>query len=155
MTTVFDPAEFFRLKAGGAIEQMQLQKLLYYSQGWSLANKLGPLFPERIEAWVNGPVVPQLWEQQRNNYLVRTISGADTQRISVPHAALLDKIWQSYGKYTGVALSRLTHTEPPWLDARRGLPEGMRSNREITQESLREFFSSQLTSTLARASTVH
>ena len=154
MANVFDAADFFRLKAGGAIEQMQLQKLLYYSQGWSIANDLGPIFSERIEAWVNGPVVPQLWEQQRNNYLVRTIPGADPQRISPSHTALLEKIWQSYSKYTGVALSRLTHAEPPWLDARRGLPEGMRSNREITQESMRNFFVSLKRSALASTSAV-
>lgn len=30
---------------------------MYYAQAWSLVWDEKPLFPERIEAWVNGPVL--------------------------------------------------------------------------------------------------
>ena len=44
---------------------MKLQKIVYYSQAYSLVSRNRPLFTERIEAWVNGPVVPELFDLHR------------------------------------------------------------------------------------------
>lgn len=41
---------------------MKLEKLTYYCQAWSLAWDDVPLFDEEFEAWANGPVCPQLFE---------------------------------------------------------------------------------------------
>ena len=49
---------------------MKLQKLIYYSQAWSLVWDDEPLFPERIEAWINGPVVPELYERHKGEFKV-------------------------------------------------------------------------------------
>jgi uncharacterized phage-associated protein len=40
---------------------LKLQKLLYYCQAWYLAFLGKPLFGERIEAWIHGPVVPPVF----------------------------------------------------------------------------------------------
>lgn len=45
----------------GPMTVWKLHKLLYYSQAWHLAWEDEPLFGERIEAWANGPVVPDLY----------------------------------------------------------------------------------------------
>lgn len=42
------------------LTHLRLQKLLYYVQAWSMAMRSRPMFPERIEAWGHGPVVPNL-----------------------------------------------------------------------------------------------
>ena len=47
--------------AGELISNLKLQKLLYYAQGFHLAIFGGPLFPESIEAWQHGPVVPEVY----------------------------------------------------------------------------------------------
>ncbi|WP_307850044.1 MULTISPECIES: type II toxin-antitoxin system antitoxin SocA domain-containing protein [unclassified Saccharopolyspora] len=39
---------------------MKLQKLVYYSQAWHLVWDERPLFDEPVQAWANGPVVPDL-----------------------------------------------------------------------------------------------
>ena len=49
---------------------MKLQKLIYYSQAWSLVWDEKPLFAERIEAWANGPVCPDLYNLHRGRYTV-------------------------------------------------------------------------------------
>ena len=42
---------FFQ-EAGDPVTNLKLQKLLYYVQGWHLALKGQPAFPERLEAWM-------------------------------------------------------------------------------------------------------
>src|SRR5688572_9971276 len=37
------------------LSHLRLQKLLYYVQGWSLAQRGEAMFPDRIEAWAHGP----------------------------------------------------------------------------------------------------
>ena len=39
------------------IDQLKLQKLLFYAHAWHLAIKKAPLFDEDFEAWPWGPVV--------------------------------------------------------------------------------------------------
>lgn len=48
------------------ITNLKLQKLLYYSQAWHLAIYDEPLFQDRIEAWVHGPVVPSVFREYRS-----------------------------------------------------------------------------------------
>jgi len=51
---------------------MKLQKLVYYSQAWALVWDEEPLFTERVEAWANGPVVPDLYREHKGLFKVRT-----------------------------------------------------------------------------------
>ncbi len=46
---------------GENITNLQLQKLLYYAQGFNVAWYGRPLFLQPIEAWVHGPVVRDLY----------------------------------------------------------------------------------------------
>ena len=56
MSNVHDVAAMI-LNEQGAMTAMKLQKLVYYCQAWHLVWDEECLFPERIEAWANGPVV--------------------------------------------------------------------------------------------------
>ncbi|MCC6923464.1 MAG: DUF4065 domain-containing protein [Nitrosomonas sp.] len=64
MANAFDVADYILVKQG-AISAMKLQKLIYYSQAWSLVWDDEPLFNNKIEAWANGPVVRDLYEKHR------------------------------------------------------------------------------------------
>ena len=59
MTSIFDVAAYVLDKLG-VMTTMKLEKLCYYSQAWSLVWDERRLFPERFEAWANGPVGPDL-----------------------------------------------------------------------------------------------
>ena len=62
------------------LSHLRLQKLLYYTQGWSLALRDKALFKDRIEAWAHGPVVKKL-------YGASPITG--TELFPVPISSLL------------------------------------------------------------------
>ncbi|HSS48337.1 MAG TPA: type II toxin-antitoxin system antitoxin SocA domain-containing protein, partial [Thermoanaerobaculia bacterium] len=64
MTTVHNVAAYI-LQKQGEMTAMKLQKLVYYSQAWSLVWDEEPLFAERVEAWANGPVVPDLYREHK------------------------------------------------------------------------------------------
>ena len=61
MADVFDVAKYI-LEKQGSMTTMKLQKLVYYSQAWSIVWDEKPIFAERIEAWASGPVVRELWK---------------------------------------------------------------------------------------------
>ena len=50
---------------------MKLQKLLYYCQAWALVWDDKPLFKEKIEAWISGPVVRTLYNTHRGKFLLK------------------------------------------------------------------------------------
>lgn len=117
--------------------ETQLQKLLYYSQAWSLVWTGKPMFTDEIEAWANGPVVRQVWSAgRRSDYVVPSDGGAlgDEQR------AVVDAVFAFYGRDCGARLSERTHAEQPWLEARRGVPDGASSTNVIAQSTIRRFF---------------
>ena len=64
MNNVFDVAEYI-LSQTGTISAMKLQKLIYYCQAWSLVWDDKKLFPEKIEAWISGPVIRDLYEKHK------------------------------------------------------------------------------------------
>jgi uncharacterized phage-associated protein len=101
------------------------------------------LFSDRIEAWANGPVVPSLYAKHRGNFKIpKGFFGGDLQRLGDDHKAIISKVLSFYGKKDPQWLSRLTHMEKPWQDARVGLAPGERGNRVISKESIVEYYSS-------------
>lgn len=124
------------------VTHMQLQKLVYYAQGWSLALRSMPLFASRIEAWPHGPVVKDLYRvfAPARARSIDPIEGCAAQDASNGELQLLDSIWRGYGRFSASYLRELTHAEAPWLDARRGLPDDAPSSVEITHESMRTYF---------------
>ena len=77
MANVFDVAAYILEKIPDKIQIWKLQKLVYYSQAWHLVWEDKPLFPERIEAWFAGPVVPELYYAHKGKY---QISRADLKK---------------------------------------------------------------------------
>lgn len=138
MTTVFDIAAYI-LKKKGSLPAMKLQKLVYYSQAWSLVWDETPLFKEPIEAWANGPVAPDLYARHRGQFRVSEISGSPVS-LSTSQKETVDKVLEFYGNHDSQWLSDLTHMESPWIDARKGLFPGQRGNEVISHASMAEYY---------------
>lgn len=141
MASVFDVAAYI-LKVMGSVTAWKLQKLVYYSQAWSLVWDERPLFPESIQAWANGPVCPDLYQRHRGCYFVETIEGGNPAALDVPAKETVDAVLKYYGDKSSQWLSDLTHSEKPWQDARHGVPAGASCQREITHESMAAFYES-------------
>lgn len=141
MVSAHDVAAYI-LERQSPMSAMKLQKLVYYAQAWSLVWDDRPLFPERIEAWANGPVVRDLYERHRGRFEVREWPEGDPQNLSVAERATVDAILGFYGDKPAQWLSDLTHSEGPWREARRGAPEGARSTTAISPDSMRAYYGS-------------
>src|SRR5687768_9300066 len=55
------------IEAGNPIDQMKVQKLVYFAHGWYLAITNQPLINEAIEAWRFGPVIPSLYHSLKHS----------------------------------------------------------------------------------------
>jgi uncharacterized phage-associated protein len=141
MLNVLDVAEAL-LRRSGAMTAMKLEKLTYYAQAWSLAWNRGELFSEDFQAWIDGPVCPELYRSHRNKFWVHTVGG-DPSRLDRSAREVVAIIADHYGRMTPEQLSDLTHTEMPWLEARRGIPLESRSSTIISKETMRNFYSDQ------------
>jgi uncharacterized phage-associated protein len=128
------------------LSHMRLQKLLYYVQAWSLANRGRPMFPERIEAWAHGPVVRDLFKTF-TTYGDRPILPEDVvcQEIDLDEddRAFIAGVWESFKDYSSTSLRRMTHEESPWIEARKGFGPGDSCSNEITVEAIQAYFATQ------------
>jgi uncharacterized phage-associated protein len=141
MATAHDVAAYI-LSKQGEMTAMKLEKLVYYSQAWSLVWDEEPLFSDRIEAWVNGPVVPTLYQRHRGLFKVSDWPSGDPQALSQNQRETIDAVLGYYGDKSSQWLSDLTHREAPWILARKGLEPGDPCKREITHSVIAEYYSS-------------
>ena len=75
------------------------------------------LFPERIEAWDNGPVVRDLWEATRGTFRVERLNWTGQRSLTEEQRQTIDTVLEFYGAKDAQWLSDLTHLEKPWSDA--------------------------------------
>jgi uncharacterized phage-associated protein len=143
MATVAHVAKHILLRLG-PMTTLKLQKLVYYCQAWHLVWEERPLFPEEIEAWANGPVVPQLYQMHRGRYDVE----ADNIPVAEPNLqpeelSTIEGVLSFYGDKTAQWLSDLSHNEQPWLRARarRGARPGDYCTETIPLVEMMEYYS--------------
>jgi uncharacterized phage-associated protein len=141
MATAYDVAAYI-LQQKGEMTTWKLQKLVYYSQAWHLVWADAPLFADRIEAWANGPVVRSLYGGHRGDFtLTRERLGAgNPENLTEQQKTTIDAVLTYYGDKTGQWLSELTHSEPPWRNAREGMAPTERGNRAIELNDMAEYY---------------
>lgn len=143
MASVFDVAAYI-LRQQGSMTAMKLQKLVYYSQAWSLVWDGRRMFPEEIQAWVNGPVVYELFKAHQGKFEVGASDFPDGDPANLDGDAqnTIDVVLEFYGGKSPQWLSDLTHMERPWLEAREGLSDEARSGSPISLEVMQEYYES-------------
>lgn len=140
--SVFDVARYI-LQREGTMSAIKLHKLVYYSQAWSLVWDERLLFPNAIEAWAKGPVVPELYQVHSGKFSVSvTDIPGHPERLDNTARETLDAVLDFYGVHTAQWLSDLTHNENPWRQARVGVPDGMQSHALITPAAMHAYYSS-------------
>lgn len=141
MASVFDVAAYILSKIG-EVTTWKLQKLVYYAQAWSLVWDERAMFPERIEAWANGPVCPDLYKKHRGQFAVGSITGGDPSKLDDTARETVDAVLTYYGDKSAQWLSDLTHAEDPWRITRGDLPSRAASDSEITLEAMADYYGS-------------
>ena len=125
------------------VTNLMLLKLLYYVQAWHLVFHGAPLFANDFEAWVHGPVVPQVFrrfKQYRWNPIMDVVQPVSDAALGAHISNVLD----TYGRFTANQLERLTHSEAPWIEARKGVEPDVSSHEVISKQSMRDFYSRKL-----------
>ena len=141
MLSVFDVAAYI-VKEMGQVTTWKLQKLLYYSQAWSLVWDEMPLFVEEFEAWSNGPACREFYNFHKGMFLLQELPRGNPELLTDDQKSTVDAIVRAYGNKSPQWLSASTHVEDPWKDARRGLPPGRRGNSVISKESMQMYYGS-------------
>ena len=138
---VFDVAAYI-LQRTGSMTTMKLQKLVYYSQAWSLVWDEEPLFEENIEAWANGPVVRELFDYHRGMYEISAMPIGNPRLLNQEQQETIDAVLEYYGDKSAQWLIELTHIEGPWKQARKGLPPLERGSRVMSLDTIADYYSS-------------
>ena len=138
---VFDVAAYI-LGRMGTMTTMKLQKLVYYSQAWSLVWDEKRLFEEDIEAWANGPVVRNLFDYHRGMYQISSMPIGNPRLLDQEQQDTVDAVLEYYGNQSAQWLIDLTHMEDPWIQTRGGLPIQERGNRVIPLDMIADYYSS-------------
>lgn len=142
MAHVGDVAAFI-LDRGGPMTAMKLQKLCYFSYGYHLAWEESRLFPERFQAWANGPVCRPLYDEHRGRLSLGPgdIPGNPAELNSGERESI-ELVLQGLGDLTAHQLSALTHAEGPWVSARERAGAGPldRSSVELNDTEIFEYF---------------
>jgi uncharacterized phage-associated protein len=124
------------------VDNLKLQKLLYYSQAVHLVlNDKAPLFPEDIEAWDYGPVVPPVYREYKP-YGFDILPPADEPvNLGLNELRAVDMTLSCFGELSGSALINQTHFEDPWKSVYR---PGKRPSGIISLDSMYDFFKKNL-----------
>ena len=135
---------------GDSIDEMKLHKLLYFAQRESLIQLGKPLFIESFYAWKYGPVLVAVRNYSRIFRELTPQAGFSLKDELVP---VFDKVFSQYAGKESWSLSRLSHGEFSWQNARKGLGPVDHCDRAMTIEDikvdadrikLRRYFISQL-----------
>lgn len=107
MPSSLDVADYFPLhgKAWGQISNLKIQKMVYYAGRFQSGSPAaGALFPEKLEAWMHGPVVPDLYRRfsQFGSSAIPPPSDFNPDVFSTKQQTLLNEVFDVYGRILGV-----------------------------------------------------
>ncbi|WP_158844451.1 type II toxin-antitoxin system antitoxin SocA domain-containing protein [Saccharothrix deserti] len=128
------------LDATGPESPMKLQKLLYYTQAWHLAEYDKPLFDAPIEAWRRGPVVPEIYFRHQGQSEVCAWEEGDPRGLSAREYGVVRSVVERYGHFSRHELSDMAHDEEPWRAARGDLPETEPSSEPLSHGVMARYF---------------
>ena len=130
----------------------KLQKILYYAYAWflTLANESydhieNRLFENHFEAWVHGPVCPEIYHKYKEfgyNDIPQITSGAPVFSADVED--VLQQVWDVYGVYTAGQLESISHQESPWINARTNCSAYEICNTQIADEDIYKCYASRI-----------
>jgi uncharacterized phage-associated protein len=131
-------------ESGSFVSNLKLQKLLYYVQAWHLAVHGRPLFPEKFEAWIRGPVIPELYDRYKG-YRWRNID-EEVERPDLDDrtVAFIEEVLEEYGPLDARRLEQLARREDPWIEARGGVADDEPCSAPIDESLMEHYYRRRL-----------
>lgn len=141
------------LKHYGPMSHLKLQKLLFYCDAYCLAYFGLPLIEDSFEAWVHGPVCRKVYDSLKDTSILYEDLAYSEDGVDVDaEFAKLASVQQEYviavlnvlSTWTGIELERATHSELPWMEARRGYSEADKCHVLISKETTKKFYCNEI-----------
>lgn len=140
------------------INNLRLQKLLYFVQGFYLVNNDKLLFEDSIEKWRYGPVIPQVYHAfksygsdeindvedeiiviENNNSFSIEVQSYSSDNIKNNDIKFIEAIVTSLKEVDTFDLVEITHNQQAWFNDRNRIMNGER-NIMYTEQELRDEF---------------
>lgn len=139
--SVFEIANYFLSKE--SMTPKKLQKLCYYAEAWSHALlKRGLINDSYFEAWVHGPVSPELYGKYKSYHWTNIEKIDDLPEVfDEMDFELLESVWETYGEFSANDLEAMTHDELPWKNARLGYGPYDNCTVRISENDMAEYYS--------------
>lgn len=134
MTNAIDIASYIVARRDTWLDNFTLQKLVYFSQAWSLGWTGKPLIEDTFEAWPKGPVDRDLWVCQRYTQIP-----AYTAQLTDSQAEIVDAVLEYYSDKNRIELINLSH-EDAWSEARGTLSPTAPSQNKLRTETIRDYY---------------
>jgi uncharacterized phage-associated protein len=141
---------------GVSITPLKLQKLLYYIQSWHIAKfDKETLFDTLPEAWVNGPVYRQIYNQYKVSFfknvniqtkldeegLANNLKAKQAElNLDDNQLTLVNAVLDAYSKLSDERLVLMTHSEDPWNEVRKNLSPIERSDKKLSVDTIYNYF---------------
>lgn len=128
------------------VSPLALQKLLYFIQGESFALYGRPIFSESCQAWVHGPVYPEIYYLFKDfkfnpidDVRFAILKGIES-RLTHEEYFVIDLVLNTFGKRIAKDLEKITHEEYPWKLARAGYLDDEPSREPILLENIKTYY---------------
>src|SRR5699024_3131958 len=103
------------------------------------------LFNRKFQAWVHGPVIPEVWREYRslgwNEIDQNEYKGPEFDEDTLD---TLEQVWEEYGQFNGNQLESITHQEEPWKLARKDCLPLDRSATPICDKDIFQYYGKRL-----------
>ncbi|WP_034445820.1 type II toxin-antitoxin system antitoxin SocA domain-containing protein [Butyrivibrio sp. AE2032] len=142
--TTIEAVALYILNSKYEITNMSLQKLLYYIEAFVQVQLNKRIFDNRCEAWIYGPVFPEIYEKYKSfgksQIIIDKVDMTDMLDGEV--RGVIDFVLDHFAIYNGVTLKDLSHAEAPWINAHSGYGEKEHCTERITHEAITDYFMS-------------
>ncbi|MDR2897974.1 MAG: DUF4065 domain-containing protein [Spirochaetaceae bacterium] len=142
----------YLLASLGESTPFKQQKLVYYVEAWHLVFFDTSIISDEFEAWVHGPAIKSLWTYYKSKDIelynsmkyppdsILRVKTAFEKKISADQLDLIKDVLEEYGDKSGYHLETLSHTQLPWIEARKGLDREAKGCNIISKEIMKTYF---------------
>lgn len=126
----------------------KLQRMCYFAQAWHLGNYGDPLVKNQFQAWVHGPVSPDLYEKYKDwgwNLIKRDPVDVTFENPDI--TKFLNTIYLAYKDMTDWELSAMSQRHDPWTNARINVRPGGYSTNPISWDAMKKYYSRRISET--------
>ena len=137
MSKILDVAQYiydyYKELTQEQIDELKLQKLLYFCQREKLALMNEPLFNDEMQGWIHGPVSPLVRSYYDKTEGIMT----DVSTLSDEDRYIIRNVINQYGNIASWKLRNMSHDEYSWQQSRIGLLPNQRGSKVISIDDIR------------------